>query len=438
MLRAVQRSTRLIPLALRPAKHHWPSRQLWAAVKPVPPDPILGLVARYKKDPNPNAVNLAQGAYRDGNGKPFVLSSVVKAEKRVAQQLADGSTNKEYLGSEGNADFLVATVKFAFGEHSNALNEKRVAAIQSLSGTGALRLAADALKRVAGVDKIWISNPSWGNHAKVFEAAGLEVEYYTYLDKKTGTTLDFEGLVSHLSSDQIPEGSVILLHCSAHNPTGVDPSDQQWKTLADLFAARKLVPLFDSAYQGYASGDPDVDAFAIREFDRRGKDAIPTMLVCQSYAKNMGLYGERVGALAIVANSPEAAATIQTNITTRIIRPMYSSPPVHGSRLATVLLTDPELNAEWRTELKVMANRIISMREQLVAALVAKGQPLNKWKHISDQIGMFAFTGLDPQQVDKMLDEHGIYLTKDGRMSMAGMKPADIQVVAEAMIKVSS
>lgn len=189
------------------------------------------------------------------------------------------------------------------------------------------------------------------------------------------------------------------LHCSAHNPTGVDPSPEQWKKLADIFAARKLVPLFDSAYQGYASGDPDLDAFAIREFDSRGKSAIPTMLVCQSYAKNMGLYGERVGALAIVADSAEGAKNIQTNITTRIIRPMYSSPPVHGSRLATVLLTDAELNAEWRCELKMMADRIISMREKLVGELVARGQPLAKWKHISDQIGMFAFTGLTPTQV---------------------------------------
>ena len=247
-----------------------------------------------------------------------MLSSVVKAERRVAQLLADGGSNKEYLGSEGNPEFLAATVKFAFGQTSNALKENRVATIQSLSGTGALRLAAETLKRVAGVNKIYISNPSWGNHAKVFEAAGLEVEYYTYLDKQTGTTLDFEGLVADLSSSKIPDGSVILLHCSAHNPTGVDPSAQQWNQLADIFAARKLVPLFDSAYQGYASGDPDVDAYAIREFDRRGKSAIPTMLVCQSYAKNMGLYGERVGALAIVAATPESAADVHTNIYRRI------------------------------------------------------------------------------------------------------------------------
>ena len=224
-------------------------RQIWASVKPVPPDPILGLVAKYKADPNPAAVNLAQGAYRDGNGKPFVLPTVVKAEGRVVRELAEGRFNKEYLGSEGNPEFLAASVKFAFGNDSNALKENRVAAIQSLSGTGALRLAAETLARVAGVNTIYVSDPSWGNHAKVFEAAGLQVKYYTYLDKKTGTTLDFQGLLSHLSSPDIPEGSVVLLHCSAHNPTGVDPSEEQWGAIADVFAKRKLVPLFDSAYQ---------------------------------------------------------------------------------------------------------------------------------------------------------------------------------------------
>jgi aspartate aminotransferase len=164
-----------------------------------------------------------------------------------------------------------------------------------------------------------------------------------------------------------------------------------------------------------------VDALAIREFDKRGKDQIPTMLVCQSYAKNMGLYGERVGALAIVAATAESAGNVLKNITTRVIRPMYSSPPLHGARLATLLLTDPELNSEWRAELKLMADRIISMRQLLVAALVERGEPLAKWKHIQDQIGMFAFTGLTPTQVQSLLDDHGIYLTKDGRMSMAGM-----------------
>jgi len=213
---------------------------------------------------------------------------------------------------------------------------------------------------------------------------------------------------------------------------------EQWEQIVNIFEKRKLVPLLDSAYQGYASGDAEADALAIRLFDARGAARIPSMLVCQSFAKNMGLYGERCGALVITTPTEQGATDLLGNITTRIIRPMYSSPPVHGSRLATLLLTDPALHAEWRAELKEMAERIIAMRAQLVHELVALGQPLAKWRHISDQIGMFAFTGLTPPQVDRMLDEHGIYLTKDGRMSMAGMKPADVRVVAKAIISVTA
>ena len=379
----------------------------------LPPHALTASHARIaSQDPNPKAVNLAQGAYRDGSGKPFVLQSVVKAERRVAQELAGGGLDKEYLDSGGNPAFLAAAARFALGESSKALAEDRVAAIQTLSGTGALRLAAETLKRIAGVNKIWISQPSWGNHAKVFEAAGLEVDTYTYLDRNTGTTLDFAGLIRDLSSDAIPEGSVVLLHCSAHNPTGVDPSPEQWRQIADVFARRKLVPLLDSAYQGYASGCPATDAFAIREFDARGPAAIPTMLVCQSFAKNMGLYGERCGALLLVTDSAARSKALHGNVTVKIIRPMYSSPPVHGSRLATLLLTDAALNREWLVELKGMADRIISMRRELVAALVGLGEPADKWRHISDQIGMFAFTGLSPEQVGQMLarriDERGV------------------------------
>merc|ERR1711971_64769 len=183
---------------------------------------------------------------------------------------------------------------------------------------------------------------------------------------------------------------------------------EQWEQIVNIFEKRKLVPLLDSAYQGYASGDAEADALAIRLFDARGAARIPSMLVCQSFAKNMGLYGERCGALVITTPTEQGATDLLGNITTRIIRPMYSSPPVHGSRLATLLLTDPALHAEWRAELKEMAERIIAMRAQLVHELVALGQPLAKWRHISDQIGMFAFTGLTPPQVDRMLDEHGI------------------------------
>ena len=410
-------------------------RCLFAATTPVPPDPILGLVARFQADTNPNAVNLAQGAYRNAQGRPFVLSSVKKAEKRIADELSNNQINKEYLGIEGNPAFLQASAAFAWGEIYDQI-EPRVASVQSLSGTGALRLAADTLHQIGNVQDIWLSNPSWGNHAKIFEAAGLTTNNYQYLNPQTGTSLDFERMCHDLTH-VVPDGSVVLLHACAHNPTGIDPTNSQWDQLADVFEKKHLIPLFDSAYQGYASGNPDVDAYAIRAFSKRSN--ISTMLVCQSYAKNMGMYGERVGALNVLTNTPMERDAVLSQIKQKIIRPMYSSPPLHGSRLANLLLTDEALNKEWLQELKGMATRIEGIRKELVVALdkeEAGSGGGRSWHHITDQIGMFAYTGLSGEQVDVLLDEHGIYLTRDGRMSLAGMKSSDVDVVAKAMVEV--
>jgi aspartate aminotransferase len=411
-------------------------RCLFAATTPVPPDPILGLVARFQADTNPNAVNLAQGAYRNAQGRPFVLSSVKKAEKRIADELSNNQINKEYLGIEGNPAFLQASAAFAWGEIYDQI-EPRVASVQSLSGTGALRLAADTLHQIGNVQDIWLSNPSWGNHAKIFEAAGLTTKNYQYLNPQTGTSLDFERMCHDLTH-VVPDGSVVLLHACAHNPTGIDPTNSQWDQLADVFEKKHLIPLFDSAYQGYASGNPDVDAYAIRAFTTRSN--ISTMLVCQSYAKNMGMYGERVGALNVLTNTPMERDAVLSQIKQKIIRPMYSSPPLHGSRLANLLLTDEALNKEWLQELKGMATRIEGIRKELVVALdkeeAGAGGGGRSWHHITDQIGMFAYTGLSGEQVDVLLDEHGIYLTRDGRMSLAGMKSSDVDVVAKAMVEV--
>ena len=414
-------------------------RGLFAGVAPVPADPILGLVARFKQDRNPHAVNLAQGAYRDDAGAPFVLKSVIRAEARILADLQGGALDKEYLGIEGSPAFLRATARFALGDDSPALTDGRVATLQSLSGTGALRLAADALAAVGGAREVFLSTPSWGNHAKIFQAAGLATKGYTYLDAATGTSLDLQGMLSDLSSpDKVPAGSVVLLHACAHNPTGVDPTPNQWRAIADVFEARGLVPLFDSAYQGYASGDPVIDAFALREFDARsGGDGsgIPRMVVCQSYAKNMGLYGERVGAVNFVcATRPEAEAVL-SHVKQNVVRPMYSSPPLHGARVATLLLEDSVLHAEWCEELALMSDRIAEMRRQLVSALEA-GQPQRSWRHITDQIGMFAYTGLSQAHVTRLLDAHGIYLTSDGRMSLAGLKSGDVDYVAKAVLEV--
>lgn len=258
---------------------------------------------------------------------------------------------------------------------------------------------------------------------------------YTYLNQKTGTTLDFDGMLNDLSS--APEGSPVLLHACAHNPSGVDPSREQWEVLADMFLEKRLTAVFDSAYQGYASGDLDADAFSVRAFEKAG--VLP--IVCQSYAKSMGLYGERIGAVNFVCSDQEEASALMSQVKQRVIRPIYSSPPLHGARLATHVLGDPQLFSQWCGELRVMSGRVQSMRSQLadelrrIGALAPDG---GDWSHITNQIGMFAYTGLSSEHVDKLRTSFHIYMTQDGRMSMAGLKSKDIPYVAQKMKEVLS
>jgi len=409
------------------------AQSCFRGVEPVPPDAILGLVAAFKQDPAPRKVSLVQGAYRTDEGLPYVLGSVKEAESRVAAALKAGESDKEYLGIAGHDLFRTLTAKLVFGEQSRAIAEGRVATLQTISGTGALSVAAGALKTVGNVDNIYLSNPSWGNHAHVFNTAGFKVKQYTYLDKGTGTTLDFDGMVRDLEG--CPEGSAVLLHACAHNPTGIDPTHAQWEALADLFLQRKLIPFFDSAYQGYASGDLDVDAASVRLFEEKG--LLP--IVCQSYAKSLGLYGERIGAVNFVCGTAEDAAGTLSQVMQKVIRPNYSSPPLHGARLAATILSDPELFGQWREDLKVMAGRVSRMRSELQAALRKAGAPSpdgGDWSHVTSQIGMFAFTGLSPAHVDTLLAEHRVYLTRDGRMSVAALKPGDVEYVANAIRQV--
>ena len=410
------------------------SLSAWRGTEPTPADPILGLVAAFKADNAARKVNLAQGAYRTDEGAPFVLSSVLKAESRVNEALASGEIDKEYLPIEGDALFRRLSAELVLGSDSPALAEQRCATLQTISGTGAVSVAAAALRRVAGVGSVYLPDPSWGNHHHIFSSAGLEVRSYSYLDKTTGTTLDFDAMHAALSRD-VPDGAAVLLHACAHNPTGIDPTPAQWASLAEIFAARGLIAVFDSAYQGYASGDLDADAASVRAFERAG--VLP--IVCQSYAKSMGLYGERIGAVNFVCASSEEADAVLSQVKQNVIRPNYSSPPLHGARLASTVLGDEALFATWRDELRLMATRVQTMRSLLVSALRAAGAPSpdgGDWSHVVDQIGMFAYTGLSASHVDALRTDHHVYLTRDGRMSMAAMKPGDVDYVAEAIREV--
>ncbi|XP_048402914.1 aspartate aminotransferase, mitochondrial isoform X1 [Stegostoma tigrinum] len=398
---------------------------VWSHVEMGPPDPILGVTEAFKRDNNPKKMNLGVGAYRDDNGKPYVLNTVRKAEAQIAARKMD----KEYLPIAGLPEFNKASAELALGANSEVIKSGRYITVQSISGTGSLRIGASFLQRFyKNSREIYLPKPSWGNHTPIFRDAGMEVKSYCYYDPKN-CGFDAAGALEDIS--KIPEQAVILFHACAHNPTGVDPKTEQWKELAAAVKKRNLLPFFDMAYQGFASGDADRDAWAVRYFLDQGINII----LSQSYAKNMGLYGERVGGFTVICSDPDEAKRVESQLKI-LIRPMYSNPPINGARIATAIMNTPELRKEWLEEVKGMANRIISMREQLVSNLKKEGS-IHNWQHVTDQIGMFCFSGLKPEQVERLTKEFSIYMTKDGRISMAGVSSGNVEYLAHAMHQVS-
>nr|CAD2162738.1 unnamed protein product [Meloidogyne enterolobii] len=390
-----------------------------------PPDAILGVTEAFKRDTNPKKVNLGVGAYRDDQGKPYVLPSVREAEA----QLLAANLDKEYAGIAGIQEFTSRAIQLALGDDSTVLKEKRNATVQSVSGTGALRTGSEFLSKWYLPSKVvYLPSPTWANHLNVFKFAGIEVKRYRYYDPKT-CGFDEEGCLQDILA--MPENSIILFHACAHNPTGVDPNVEQWEKLSNACKQRKLFCFFDMAYQGFASGDVDKDSFAVRRFVEAGHD----ICLAQSFAKNMGLYGERVGAFTVICSTQEEAERVLSQLKI-IIRPMISNPPIHGARIAAKILGDSDLRQKWLADVKSMADRIISMRVQLKELLINAGSQRN-WNHIVDQIGMFCYTGLNPEQVDRLTNEFSIYLTKDGRISMAGVTSGNINYVANAINEVT-
>ncbi|EOD44155.1 Aspartate aminotransferase, mitochondrial [Neofusicoccum parvum] len=397
----------------------------WAKVPQGPPDAILGITEAFKADSHPEKINLGVGAYRDDQGKPYVLPSVKTAEKKVV----DSSLDKEYAGITGVPDFTTAAAKLAYGADSPAIKDGRIAITQSISGTGALRIGGAFLQRhYPHAKAIYIPTPSWANHKAVFSDSGLEVKQYRYYNKDT-IGLDFDGLIEDIKN--MPKNSIVLLHACAHNPTGVDPTEEQWRAISDAVKAGGHFPFFDMAYQGFASGDTTRDAYALRYFVEQGH--LPVL--AQSFAKNMGLYGERVGAFSVVTESAEEKKRVDSQIKI-LVRPMYSNPPIHGARIASTLLNDPALNKQWLGEVKGMADRIIKMRALLKKNLEDLGSK-HDWSHITNQIGMFAYTGLKPEQMDVLAKEHSVYATKDGRISVAGITSGNVKRLAESIYKVT-
>lgn len=397
------------------------SSSLWAGVPQAPPDPILGVSEAFKADKSADKLNLGVGAYRTEEGKPLLLNIVSKVEKEL---VSNPARNKEYQPMGGSPAFCELSRKLILGDCA-AIREGRVATVQALSGTGSLRVAGEFLatfyKKGAA---IFLPDPTWGNHKKIFPNAGVPVMSYRYYDPKT-RGLNFQGMCADLMA--APEGSIVLLHACAHNPTGVDPRPEQWREILRIVQQKHLLPLFDSAYQGFASGDLDKDAASVRMFVDAGLE----MLLCQSYAKNMGLYGERVGAMSVVCASADDAKRVRSQVQ-MVIRPMYSNPPAHGANIVVAILSNPSYFNEWRAELKGMADRIISMRTLLHEALIKLGTP-GTWNHVLDQIGMFTYTGLTKKQVLNMTNKWHVYMTADGRISMAGLSAARSMHLAKAI-----
>ena len=398
------------------------SSPLFASIEMAPRDPILGITEAYNADKNPNKINLGVGVYYDDQGKVPLLDCVKKAEAMLAEKAAP----RTYLPIEGLAAYDKAVQELVFGADSAVVKEKRAITVQALGGTGALKLGADFLKRFAPDARVWISDPSWENHRALFESAGFEVNNYPYYDVAT-RGVNFTAMLATLKS--LPAGSIVLLHACCHNPTGADLSDGQWAEVVQVVAQRGLIPFLDMAYQGFGDGI-EADGKVVGMFAEAGGP----LFVSNSFSKSFSLYGERVGALSIVASSTEEAARLLSQLK-RVVRTNYSNPPIHGGQVVATALATPELRATWETELAGMRIRIREMRNALVQKLKEKA-PAHNFDFVIAQRGMFSYSGLTKEQVTRLRDEYSIYAVDTGRICVAALNSRNIDYVADAIAKV--
>jgi len=392
------------------------------SVTQLPDDQILHIPIAFAADPRPNKVNLGIGSYKDHDGKSILLDCVHKAEI----SLANKKLNKEYQPIEGDAEFHRLVTELIFGKDFLDSFTRGLFVAQSLGGTGALHLGSEFLVQETS-KTIFIPSPSWSNHRLIFNRIGLKVHSYRYFDERTHQ-IDFNGMCSDISN--APPGSTILLHAGCHNPTGIDPTFEQWKELSVLIKQQRVIPFFDFAYQGFVSSLEE-DALPIRYFASQGHE----MLVANSFSKNLGLYGERVGAISIIAQHPEAAQKVGSQIK-QIIRSNYSNPPLHGPRIVTEILSSETLTAIWHKELATMRDRIKEMRLALIKGLQT-GESLKDWSFLQRQNGFFSYCGLNPEQVERLLKEYAIYMPTNGRINVAGLNKHNLDYVIKALIAVT-
>jgi aromatic-amino-acid transaminase len=391
---------------------------MFAHITPSTPDPIMSLMEAYMQDANPQKVNLGIGLYYDHQGNIPLMQAVHIAEQRLLEQQRPHT----YPPIEGSALFARQIQTLLFGETAD-----RIATVQSVGGSGALKLGADFIYHYLARREIWVSDPTWANHWAIFEGAGLKVNTYPYFDDASGQ-LRFDAMIDTLSA--LPEGTVVLLHPCCHNPTGTDLSPAQWQAVIEVVQQRRLLPFFDIAYQGFGDG-LDEDCFALRAMLKTDVD----FLVSNSFSKNVALYGQRLGGLSVRCATAEAAANVKGALKT-LIRRSYSCPPTHGSQIVETLLADSQLYQLWASELTTMRQRIKQMRVGLAAGLEQGGTTLD-YTRIRDQKGMFSYTGLNEHQLGQLRQQYSIYLVAPGRMCLPGLNQQNLDYVTAAILDVT-
>jgi aspartate/tyrosine/aromatic aminotransferase len=395
---------------------------MFEKIETAPPDPILGLTEAFKKDPNPDKINLSVGVYKDARGETPVLGTVKEAERR----LLEAEKTKTYMPMSGDPTFGLLVQKLVFGESHPIVKSGRAATAHCPGGTGALRVAGDYLHKLHPGAAIWLSDPTWENHPTVFKAAGLEVRTYAYRDPATNG-LGFGAMLESLK--KIPAGDVVLLHGGCHNPTGIDPTVEQWRQIGEVLAERGVLPLVDFAYQGFADGLEE-DAAGLKTLAEK----VGQLLISSSFSKNFALYCERTGALTIVGGTAEQASKVMSQVKL-VIRANYSNPPAHGSGIVATVLQDADLRARWKVEVAAMRDRINGMRRLFVDTLKAKGVDRD-FSFITKQRGMFSFSGLNKEQVEELRQKYAIYIVGSGRINVAGMTEANVGRLCEALASV--
>jgi aromatic-amino-acid transaminase len=385
-------------------------------------DPILTLNESFGKDPRPNKINLSIGIYFDDAGHLPVMKAVKTAETAMLQTIGA----RPYQPMEGAPNYRQAVQHLLFGADHEAVKSGRIATIQTLGGSGGLKVGGDFLKRYFPTSNVWVSDPTWDNHRAMFEGAGFTVNTYPYYDAKTGG-LRFPEMLAAIQA--LPEQSIVLLHACCHNPTGVDLTHAQWAELIPVLKARKLIPYVDIAYQGFGDGIED-DAWAVRAL----ADAGVSFFCASSFSKSFSLYGERCGGLSVVCPN-KAEADLVLGQMKATVRKNYSSPPTHGGQIVARVLGTPELRQQWADELNAMRTRIQAMRQKLHAVISAK-LPGRNFDYFITQRGMFSYTGLTAEQVDRLREEHAVYLVRSGRMCVAGLNSANVEATAVAMAAV--